>query len=158
MAACAARYRLRGGGASEGAKGVVTARVASSPPTERAPVSSLFPSFDGHQFLRLTTFRRSGEGVPTPVWFAAVDGGLGVFTSAGSGKVKRLRREGRVLIAPCSFRGRPKGGEQEAAARLVTGQDGERIQAALVAKYGWLFRMIARRRSDHAFIEIAPAG
>jgi hypothetical protein len=121
-------------------------------------VSNLFPSFHGHQFLRLTTFRRNGEGVPTPVWFAAVDGGLGVFTSAGSGKVKRLRREGRVLIAPCSFRGHPKGGEQEAVARLVTGQDAERIQAALAAKYGWLFRMIARRRPDHAFLEIAPAG
>ena len=121
-------------------------------------MSDAFASLDGHQFLRLTTFRRSGEAVPTPVWFAAVDGGLGVFTAAEAGKVRRIRREGRVLIAPCAFRGRLKGPEQEARARLVTGEAAERIHAALKAKYGWMFRMITRRRPQHAFIEIVPAG
>ena len=117
-----------------------------------------FASFDGHQFLLLTTFRRSGEGVPTPVWFARVGGTLGVFTSAQAGKVKRLRREGRVRIAPCSFKGKPKGPEQEATARLVDGEAGARIEGALAAKYGWMFRLIARRRPQHAFIEIVPTG
>jgi PPOX class probable F420-dependent enzyme len=84
-------------------------------------VDDAFASFDGHQFLLLTTFRRSGEGVPTPVWFARVGDTLGVFTSAQTGKVKRLRRDGRVRIAPCSFMGKPKGPEQGAAARLVDG-------------------------------------
>ena len=119
-------------------------------------MSALFPAFEGHQFLRLTTFRKSGVGVPTPVWFAAVDGGLGVFTSADSGKVKRIRRETHVRIAPCSFRGRPKGPEQEAAARLVTAEAAERIHAALAAKYGWMFRMAVRRRPGHAYLEIVP--
>jgi uncharacterized protein len=120
-------------------------------------VSDPFASFAGQQFLRLTTFRRSGEGVPTPVWFAAVDGGLGVFTAADAGKVKRLRRDGRVRIVPCSYKGRPKGEEREARARLVTGEEADRILVALKAKYGWMFRMIARRRADHAFIHILPA-
>ena len=117
-----------------------------------------FPAFDGHQFLRLTTFRKTGVGVPTPVWFVALDGGLGVFTAADSGKVKRIRNEARVRIAPCNFRGTPKGPEQEAAARLVAGEAAERIHAALAAKYGWMFRLAVRRRPDHAYLEIVPAG
>jgi len=121
-------------------------------------MSHPFTSLEGRQFLRLTTFRKSGEGVPTPVWFASLDGALGVFTSAGAGKVKRLRREGRVLIAPCTFKGRLKGPEQEARARLVDGEAAARVHAALDAKYGWMFRMVTRRRPDHAYIEIIPAG
>ena len=116
-----------------------------------------FASFAGRQFLRLTTFRRSGEAVPTPVWFVAVDGGRGVFTAAEAGKVKRIRRDGRVRIVPCTYKGRPKGEEQEAQARLVTGEEADRILAALQAKYGWMFRMIARRRPEAAFILIGPA-
>jgi PPOX class probable F420-dependent enzyme len=120
-------------------------------------VSDPFPAFARRQFLRLTTFRRSGEGVPTPVWFAELDGGLGVFTAAQAGKVKRIRRDGRVRIAPCTFKGRPKGEEQEAVAHLVAGEAAERIHEALEAKYGWMFRMVTRRRPEHAYIEITPA-
>ncbi len=118
-------------------------------------MSDAFASFEGHKYLLLTTFRRGGEGVPTAVWFAAGGGALGVFTGPQTGKVKRIRGEGRVRIAPCSFRGRVKGAEQGGAARLVTGEAAERIEAALKAKYGWLFRLITRRRPQPAFIEIA---
>jgi len=121
-------------------------------------VSDAFASFEGHKYLLLTTFRRSGEGVPTAVWFAEVGGALGVFTGPRTGKVKRIRREGRVLIAPCSFRGRVKGEAEEGVGRLVTGEAAVRIEAALASKYGWLFRMIARRHAEHAFIEITPKG
>jgi hypothetical protein len=121
-------------------------------------VNSPLRSFDGHQFFRLTTFRRTGDGVPTPVWFAVLDGRLGVFTSVAAGKVKRIRRDGRVLIVPGSFRGHPKGQDQEAAARLVAGEAAERIHAALAAEYGWRFRMIARRQPGPAYLEIVPAG
>jgi hypothetical protein len=51
-----------------------------------------------------------------------------------------------------------KGEAEEAVGRLVTGEAAVRIEAALVSKYGWLFRMIARRHGEHAFIEITPRG
>ncbi len=122
-------------------------------------MTDAFPSFDGHQFLRLTTFRRSGEAVPTPVWFAAVDGGLGVFTSADAGKVKRIRRLWAGCgSSPAASGAGPRARSRKRRARLVTGEAGARIEAALAAKYGWQFRMIARRRAEHAFIEIVPAG
>jgi uncharacterized protein len=54
-----------------------------------------------HRFVSLTTFRRSGEPVSTPVWVGRDGDRLVVLTPAGSGKVKRLRHDPRVELAPC---------------------------------------------------------
>ena len=53
------------------------------------------------RFVSLTTFRRSGERVSTPVWVGRDGDALVVLTPAGSGKVKRLRHDSRVELAPC---------------------------------------------------------
>jgi len=114
-----------------------------------------------HRYLCLATFRRSGAEVRTPVWFAAADGTLYVFTAGDSGKAKRLRNSPRARIAPCDARGGVLGAWREATARLVT--DRERIDhasAALRAKYGWqlvmldLFSRLAGRIERRAWIEI----
>jgi PPOX class probable F420-dependent enzyme len=63
-------------------------------------VTSLLPLADA-RFVSLTTFRRSGEPVSTPVWVGRDGESLVVLTPAGSGKVKRLRHDPRVEIAPC---------------------------------------------------------
>jgi hypothetical protein len=99
--------------------------------------------------------------VSTPVWFAAADGRLYVFTAGDSGKVKRLRHSSRVRVAPCDARGRVQGDWRDATARIVT--DGALIargHAALRAKYGWrlvlldLFSRLAGRLPRRAWIEI----
>jgi len=57
-------------------------------------------------YVSLTTFRRTGEPVATPVWVVALpDGRLGVWTNGTSGKVKRLGRDPRVTLQPCTVRG-----------------------------------------------------
>jgi PPOX class probable F420-dependent enzyme len=56
--------------------------------------------FEGKRYINLTTFRKSGIAVPTPVWFVVHEGRLYVFTAAQSGKAKRLRANGRALVAP----------------------------------------------------------
>jgi Pyridoxamine 5'-phosphate oxidase len=61
------------------------------------------------KYLSLTSFRRDGTGVATPVWFVEADGRLLVETDAGSYKVWRIRRDPRVTIAPCSATGRLRG-------------------------------------------------
>lgn len=116
---------------------------------------------DRHRYLSLATFRRDGAEVKTPVWFAAADGKLYVFTAGESGKVKRLRRSSRARVAPSDARGRVRGGWLDATARIVTERPSiERARAALRAKYGWqlwltdLFSRLAGRLQHRAWIEI----
>jgi len=105
-------------------------------------------ALDRYRYLSLATYRVSGAEVATPVWFAAVDGTLYVFTAGESGKVKRLRRSSRARVAPCDARGSVLGPWRDAAARIVTDPAPiARAQAALRAKYGvqkWLLDLFSR--------------
>jgi uncharacterized protein len=91
------------------------------------------------KYILLTTFRRDGTPVATPVWVVKLDGDtIGFWTSSGSGKAKRLAHTARVTVQPCNARGRVKKGSAavDATARVVTGSDFEAIQERVVAKYG----------------------
>jgi len=93
------------------------------------------------KYIRLTTFRRNGTPVPSPVWVVPLDGGeLGFWTSSGSGKAKRLAHTSKVLVQASDGRGKPKAGsdEIEATARLVTGGELEEIRRKVNAKYGFM--------------------
>ena len=95
-------------------------------------------ALDQDRYLSLATYRANGAEVATPVWFAAVDGTLYVFTAGASGKVKRLRRSSRARVAPCDARGTVTGPWRDAIARIVTDPAPiARAQEALRAKYGW---------------------
>ncbi len=97
---------------------------------------------DRHRYMSLATFRRSGAEVATPVWFAAANGRLYVFTAEQSGKVKRLRHSSRARVAPSDARGRVRGAWRDASARIVTEPRSiERARAALESKYGWQMRV-----------------
>jgi PPOX class probable F420-dependent enzyme len=96
------------------------------------------------RYLLLTTFRTDGTPVPTPVWAADVGQELLVWTERKTGKVKRIRRDGRVTVAPCSFTGRPRGNTVEARARLLADEGIERTRSAIERKYGWLARVLTR--------------
>lgn len=115
----------------------------------------------GHEFVSLTTFRRSGEGVATPVWIAVDGDALVVTTPAGSGKVKRLRRDPRVEMRPCSRRGAVPEGAPVVLAVATVGPSDTRATAVLRAKYGWQFRLIVgveklvrRGRAERAILRI----
>jgi PPOX class probable F420-dependent enzyme len=119
-------------------------------------------TLDRHRYLNLTTFRRSGAAVTTPVWFAAADGKLYAFTAGDSGKVKRLRRSSRARVAPADVRGRARGPARDATARVVGEPETiARARAALRAKYGIQLRLtdllsrLAGRMHRRAWIEVA---
>ena len=97
------------------------------------------------KFVALTTFRRSGVPVPTPVWVARDGDALVVTTPAGSGKVKRLRSNPHVELVPCSRRGRVRDGASPVpgTARIVEDtEDACRLTDSLRRKYGVEFRLV----------------
>lgn len=114
-------------------------------------------------YVSLATFRRDGREVRTPVWIAGDAGRLYVYTNAKSGKVKRIRANGRARLAACDARGKLRQPElwREARARLVTDPAAmEPGFAALFAKYGWQLRVgllasrISGRYKDRAILEL----
>ena len=97
--------------------------------------------FTSARYLNLTTYRRDGRAVSTPVWFAIEGDHLVIWTAASSGKAKRLRHTSRVMVAPCDLRGRVKGPTVEARARLLPSSDGPRIERLLNQRYGLTKRL-----------------
>jgi PPOX class probable F420-dependent enzyme len=108
----------------------------------------------------LVTYRRDGTPVPTPVWAAESDGRLYVRSERSSGKLKRLRRDPRLLVAPCTVRGEPLGAPLEARARVLESADEHVAEQALERRYG-LGRALFERamdvmRVDMCYLEITP--
>jgi len=118
-----------------------------------------FDALNGQQYISLTTYRKTGEAVPTPVWFAREGERLVVMTLATSGKAKRIRSNGRVTIAPCDARGTLRGDEFPAQARILSATDNEAANRLIHGKYGFIKRLfdLMQRGRERAYIEITPA-
>jgi PPOX class probable F420-dependent enzyme len=93
-------------------------------------------------YVAITTFKRDGTPVSTPVWVAGENGSLLVISEADSWKVKRIRRDSHVRITPCSARGAPRGEPIEADATLE--RDTRAVENLLAHKYGWIYRAYTR--------------
>ncbi len=118
-------------------------------------------ALDREAYISLATFRRNGNAVETPVWFAAHAGRLYVFTAEDAGKLKRLRNDPRVRVAACGVRGGIKGPWLEGSARRT--DDPDSVAAAydaLLRKYGWQMRLtnalsrLSGRIHQRAILEI----
>lgn len=117
------------------------------------------------RYLALTTYRRDGRPVTTPVWAASLNGNLYVVTAGSTGKARRLRATGRVRFAPCSRSGRRILGDwREGSGRVVEDEQcrGEAL-AVLRRKYGWqmaLAMLVNRLRGldrERVVLELTPA-
>jgi uncharacterized protein len=96
----------------------------------------------GARYISLTTRRRDGSLVSTPVWVASDDGRrLLVWTGASTGKVKRIRRDPHVLVAKSGYRGRERGPRLEGLARIAGDVD---VKKLIRDKYGWQMRLLER--------------
>ncbi len=112
-------------------------------------------------YLSLASYRRTGAEVAVPVWFEVLDGKLVVFTDGTTAKVKRIRANPRVRVAPCGTFGAVTGEWIEGTARIVSGSaEEERAYAAIGRKYGWqmsllsVFSRLAGRIDRRVVIEI----
>jgi uncharacterized protein len=95
---------------------------------------------NSRRYISLTTFKRDGTPVSTPVWVVSDDGErLLVWSAAKTWKVRRIRRNPDALVAPSNFRGKERGDRLEATARLI---EHPRIEELLHQKYGWQKRAL----------------
>lgn len=118
----------------------VSTMSVRSPEREIAPVRAAAPApadverIPG-KYLSITSFRRNGSGVATPVWFATEGDRLFVMTALGSGKVRRIRRNPFVSIAACSARGRLRSEPTTARAEILPSTEEEHVKRLIARKY-----------------------
>lgn len=128
-------------------------------PKADSPFATLVPQ----QFLLLTTFRKNGVAMPTPIWFAHEDGKIVFMTVANTGKVKRIRNNGRVTLTPCDRAGKiiGDGTQIEGVAHELPTSEHAQALALLAQKYGLLHKLFTLfmnvRKAQRTYIEIVPA-
>ncbi len=113
----------------------------------------------GEKYINLETYRKSGQGVRTPVWFVEMINGDGsvlyVRTSDDTGKYKRVRNNPSVQIAPCDMRGSVKGNWVKGEARIADEEEKIKTFKMLEKKYGIIYKMTRMFLSGKNYVVIA---
>ena len=124
-------------------------------------MSNYFSNLEKQKYMNLTTFRKTGAGVTTPVWFAQDGVGLVVITPANSGKAKRIRNNPRVQVGPSDVRGNSLGESVQAQARIMQGDETKHAEPLLAKKYGLRYQFFSLQWRlagiKHLLIEITPS-
>jgi PPOX class probable F420-dependent enzyme len=128
--------------------------------TVDAPRTGSLDDIGRYKRALLVTYRRDRTPVPTPVWAARAGGLLYVRTERSSGKVKRLRHDPRLLVAPCTMQGKPLGPPLEATATVLAGEEERAAEHALATRYGRgreLFELaMDLMRIDMCYLRVTP--
>jgi len=126
-------------------------QVAATDPTGRVR------DLNGRNYCILVSYKKNGDAVPSPLWFGVANGKVYVHT--GGYKIKRIERNPHVLVAPCSFRGKPLGPPFKGTARVLSKADGVEADKVLNEHYGFQRRAYLKLfgQSDLGeHIEITP--
>ncbi|MEM8532754.1 MAG: PPOX class F420-dependent oxidoreductase [Chloroflexota bacterium] len=127
-----------------------------------AVLDNYFASLQNEEFIVLTTFRASGEPVPTTVWFAVADGKIYITTMVHLKKVGRIRANPHAQVVPSDRVGNTHGTALEAQARIMEMNEFPRAQSALQEKYGEPYVILTGQMdmqyppNSRTFIEVTP--
>jgi PPOX class probable F420-dependent enzyme len=121
-------------------------------------MTAIVDELGASKYALLTTFRKDGRAVATPVWIVPYSGGLAVWSYVGAGKVKRVRRRPAVTVATCDIRGNNAGTPHAGQARVLDATATEEVRRQIRKKYGisgrltlWLSKV---RRGDAGTVGI----
>jgi len=126
---------------------------------------SIYDTFAKYKYVQLHTFRKNGQSVGTPMWFAVEESGrIYMQTNVASGKVKRLRNRPEIEVAPSTSRGKPLGNIWRGQATLHAPDSPVAATSLrlLAQHYGWVFRIfnfflnVFRRKLVYIEIELDP--
>lgn len=120
-------------------------------------------TLDKANYLNFATFRKNGNAVETPVWFAEEDNCFYLFSAGDAGKIKRLRNSGRSRIAACTVTGRLTGEWVDTEAEILNSDaDIQQALGALRRKYGWQMWLtdalssLSGKMKNRAYIRVRP--
>lgn len=112
-------------------------------------------------FINLTTYKTNGEEKSTPVWFTSIDDKIFVFTDLDSYKVRRIKNNPAVLLAPSKYDGSETGPRHKGNARLLSLEESPGVIASFKKKYGLQFRFFSltgkMRGAKSTYLEITAA-
>lgn len=107
------------------------------------------------KYVSLTTFKKDGTGVRTPIWFAESSDKLVFMTRNDSWKYKRIRNNPRVSVAPCTMRGKVTGPEFPGRARILPPEEWPTARAVMRRKYWLMYLPTWSRKNEVLEIELA---
>lgn len=112
------------------------------------------------KYINIETYRKNGLGVRTPIWFIILDGLIYFRTDAKSGKVKRIRNNPDVRIAPCDIRGNVRGQWLDGKTYFADSEESSTVHSMINKKYGFMTTLIRIfnkiRRTNPVVIAIVP--
>ena len=133
--------------------------IRSGKAREAEATESGFGHLAGHKYALLVTYKRSGESVATPVWFGVDEAGL-FYCRTGklATKVKRIRNDPRVRVAPCTVRGVPRGPFADGTARVVDAAGEKHAEEAIQSNYGLMRKVYegSAGSMDAYYLEVTP--
>jgi PPOX class probable F420-dependent enzyme len=109
--------------------------------SDESPEKGVLADLAAASYVALTSHRRDGTPVTTPVWVVGDGDALAIWTPRDTYKVKRIRRDPTVTVAPCTFRGQPLGPAVAGRAEIMSDADSDRVRSLIKRKYGvtgWL--------------------
>jgi PPOX class probable F420-dependent enzyme len=124
-----------------------------------AVASGRVEDLDGRAYCLVVTYRRTGEAIPTPVWFGIGNGTVYFRSLATNGKVKRIRHTPGVRVAPCTSRGRPLGPPFIGEARILAASEEADAERYIRANYGrarHLYNRLVTHRVEGLYIAVTP--
>ncbi|MGV9349999.1 PPOX class F420-dependent oxidoreductase [Streptomyces spiralis] len=116
-------------------------RIPNDPTGEPDPLGAQLARLAAGKYLLLTSYRKNGTPVATPVWVVPDGDALGAWTAADSWKVRRIRNRADVLVGPCDLRGHPTGDQLPATAEICDPATTARYRALIARKYGLVGRL-----------------
>jgi PPOX class probable F420-dependent enzyme len=113
----------------------------------------------GRKYCLLVSYRKNGDPMPSPLWFGTGNGKLYFHTAAYSAKVKRIRKNPEVRVAPANNRGVPRGAPFVGQARILGGDETAEAERAIQANYGAgrrIYTKVGGDRVDSVYVEVTP--
>ena len=104
-------------------------------------MGDMLEQFSKQKYINLETYKRDSTSVKTPVWFVIDKGLVYIITRESTGKVKRLKNNQNVRVAPCSFKGEIKNEWVNGKAQKVTGSEADNVIKLRKKKYGFAVRL-----------------